>query len=294
MKTATAIILARAGSKGVPGKNIAPVAGRPCIAWTIAAAQNSKSVSRVVVSSDDHRALAVALEMGAMPMRRPAGLAHDTARVDDAARQVMEEVTWLGRPGRSAFSDWADEAVPAESPPRPDLRLVTDSADQPAATHPGPDQDAFVILYGNVPVRPADLIDRALRVLWETGCDSVQSYAPVGKHHPWWTARLGEDGEVAPWEGDVLNHGVFRRQDLPPAVIPDGGVIALTRAALALQIPGVAPGPHAFFGRDRRGVLNAEGDVIDIDSEIDLIVADTILRRQGHGAAASLAEDGGW
>lgn len=145
------------------------------------------------------------------------------------------------------------------------------------------DGGAIVILYGNVPVRPRDLTERALGLLASSGCDSVQSYSPVGKHHPWWTARLDDAGRVAPWEGGVLNHGVFRRQDLPPAVIPDGGVIALTRAALMLEVPGVQDGPHAFFGKDRRGVVNPEGAVIDIDSRIDQVVAEAMLREGAAG-----------
>lgn len=240
MDRATAIILARAGSKGVPGKNTAPVAGRPCIAWTIEAAQRSARVDRVLVSSDDRDALRIATSMNAEAVERPADLAGDAARVDDAARHAAE----------------------------------------PCGA------GNLVILYANVPVRPEGLIDRALALLAETGCDSVQSYQPVGKHHPWWTAKLDSSGSVTPWEGDVLNHGVYRRQDLPPALIPDGGVIALTRRALFMQIPGVEPGPHAFFGADRRGVENPEGSVIDIDSPIDLVVADALLSKRLKEEAA--------
>lgn len=230
--TATAIILARAGSKGVPGKNTAPIVGRPCIAWTIDHAQSSRTVSRVVVSSDDPVALSVGASLGAETIARPPGLAHDTARVDDAARHAF---TALGEPI-------------------------------------GP----VVILYANVPVRPLDLTDRAVDLLVSSGCHSVQSYAPVGKYHPWWIARLDDAGQVRPWEGDVLNHGVFRRQDLPPAFIPDGGVIACTPDALMLRV-GAPDGPHAFFGTDRRGVTNAEGAVIDIDAPADLTAAEIAL-----------------
>jgi CMP-N,N'-diacetyllegionaminic acid synthase len=234
MTRAVAIILARAGSKGVPGKNIRPVAGRPCVAWTIEHALRSRSVSRVVVSSDDPRALWIAREMGAQALDRPAPLATDTARVDDAARDALARVG-------------------------------------------GGSTDPVVILYANVPVRPADCTDRAVAMLASSGADSVQSYQPVGKHHPWWTARLDDSGSVRPWEGSVLNHGVYRRQDLPPAYIPDGGVIALTPRALRLEVPGVPPGPHAFFGADRRGIINPEGSVIDIDTEADLLAASAAL-----------------
>jgi hypothetical protein len=105
----------------------------------------------------------------------------------------------------------------------------------------------------------------------------------VGKFHPWWTARIDGTGRVHPWEGEVLNHGIFRRQDLPAALIPDGGVIALTRRALYLEVPGAPDGPHAFLGVNRRGVINDEGSVIDIDSTVDLMVADSILRETTGG-----------
>jgi CMP-N,N'-diacetyllegionaminic acid synthase len=229
-----ALILARGGSKGVPGKNVAPVAGKPCIQWTIEAAKQSTAVTDILVSSDDPKALAIARNMEVGTVVRPSDLATDYARVDDAARHAVQAA--------------------------------------------GGEAQLIVILYANVPIRPQGLIDQAVERLRTTGADSVQSYAPVGKHHPWWTARLNGSGEVVPWEGEVLNHNVFRRQDLPAAAIPDGGVIAVTRRALFLEIPGVPPGPHAFFGADRRGVINPEGSVVDIDSRIDLIVADTLLR----------------
>ncbi len=241
MNGALAIILARAGSKGVPGKNIAPIGGRPCIEWSIDAAAAASNVARVVVSSDDGRALDVARSRGIGAIKRPADLAHDTARIDDAARHALLECERRGM-------------------------LEVD------------ERTAVVILYANVPVRPAGLVERAVALLTSTGCDSVQSYQPVGKNHPWWTARVDPaTGVVAPWEGDVLNHGVFRRQDLPPAFIPDGAVIALTRRALMLEIKGVQPGPHAFFGLDRRGIVNPEGSVVDIDAPIDLMIAHAML-----------------
>jgi N-acylneuraminate cytidylyltransferase len=249
-RVAAAIVLARGGSKGVPRKNAAPVAGRPCVAWTLEAAVNAASVARTVLSTDDGELAVIARGMGVDVVTRPADLATDTARVDDAARHALNELAGL----------WP-EAARGGTP--------------------------VVILYGNVPLRPAGLIDRAVTLLVKTGCDSVQSYAAVGKYHPWWTARVEEhSGRVAPWEGEVLNHGVYRRQDLPPAYVPDGGVLVVTRRALMGEIAGVAPGPHAFFGLDRRGVINPVGAVVDIDSPVDLLVADAALRARATGPAA--------
>lgn len=242
---ALAIILGRAGSKGVPGKNFAPVAGKPCALWTIEAARNSKAVQDIVVSSDDARLLELAKSLNGIAIERPADLANDHARIDDAARHAVNVFESI--------------KVPLNS------------------------NAPIVILYANVPVRPQDLIDRAVQLLVTSGCDSVQSYANVGKYHPWWTARLDDSGRVQPWQGDVLNHGVFRRQDLPEAFVPDGGIIALTRRALFCEIAGVPHGPHAFFGLDRRGVTNPEGAVVDIDAPTDLLVADAILKeRHAH------------
>lgn len=245
--TALAVILARGGSKGLPRKNALPVAGRPCIAWTIEAALGAGSVGAVVVSTDDAEIAGIARGLGANVIDRPPALAGDTASVDDAARHAVR--LWDGHSGAGGVGKG------------------------------GP----VVILYANVPVRPATLIDDAVGLLITKGADSVQSYQPVGKHHPWWTARVDSvTGAVRPWEGEVLNHGCFRRQDLPPAFIPDGGVICVTRSALMLELDGVLPGPHAFFGREHRrlGVINPEGSVVDIDSGTDLLVAGAVLSRR--------------
>lgn len=247
------IILARAGSKGVPGKNIAPLAGRPCIAWTIDFAQRSTSISnpaRILLSTDDPHAARIGTDMGCTLIARPANLASDTAAIDDAARHAV--TTYEAQIKRQ----WS-----------------------------GP----IVILYANVPIRPADLLDHAVHTLTTTNCHSVQSFARVGKHHPWWTVRIDAHSRLSPWEGDTLFHNTYRRQLLPPAYIPDGGIMALTRAALFHQIADVPPGPHAFLGADRRAITTNESDVIDIDTPLDLAVADAILRQRA--SASSPAKD---
>jgi CMP-N,N'-diacetyllegionaminic acid synthase len=289
MTPALAIILARGGSKGLPRKNALPIAGRACIEWTIEHAVNSHSIGDIIVSTDDDELLAIARRWTdsdagrVIAMPRPADLASDTATIDAAARSALHAYE-----GSHSFSPrkrsggWAS----ASGDPRPTTNCSnTRSPLSPPASRLSP-ASPIVILYGNVPVRPADLTDRAVKLLVESGADSVQSYAPVGKYHPWWMARVDPDsGTVRPWEGDVLNHGIFRRQDLPPVYVPDGGVIAVRREALMLEIEGVRPGPHAFFGRDdagrRRGVINPEGAVVDIDSRVDLLVAEALLNKQG-------------
>jgi len=75
---ATAFIFARGGSKGLPGKNILPLGGKPLIAWSIEHALAVKRIARVIVSTDSHEIAAVAREHGAeVPFIRPEELARD-------------------------------------------------------------------------------------------------------------------------------------------------------------------------------------------------------------------------
>jgi len=78
--TSLAIIPARGGSKGIPGKNIKLLAGKPLIAWTIEAAQKAVYLDRVIVSTDDEEIAKVARECGAeVPFLRPACISGDLA-----------------------------------------------------------------------------------------------------------------------------------------------------------------------------------------------------------------------
>ncbi len=86
-----AIITARGGSKGLPGKNVMPLGGLPLIAWTIAAARESEVFSRIIVSTDDEEIAVAAREAGAeVPFVRPAQLASDTASSADVVAHVLQ------------------------------------------------------------------------------------------------------------------------------------------------------------------------------------------------------------
>lgn len=87
---AIAVIPARGGSKGIPGKNLRPLGGKPLIVWTIEAARKSKLVDRVIVSTDDEKIAAVAVRCGAEVVRRPPELARDDSPSEDALRHVIE------------------------------------------------------------------------------------------------------------------------------------------------------------------------------------------------------------
>lgn len=73
-----AVIPARGGSKSIPKKNIKDFCGKPLIAHTIELAQKSKMIDRVIVSSDNHEIIEIALEYGAeAPFIRPISLSQD-------------------------------------------------------------------------------------------------------------------------------------------------------------------------------------------------------------------------
>ncbi|WP_270255456.1 cytidylyltransferase domain-containing protein [Collinsella intestinalis] len=93
-----AVIPARGGSKGIPGKNIKEVCGHPLIAYTIDAARKSKYIDDVVVSTDSEQIASISNRYGARtPFLRPAHLSGDEARSIDA---LIHCVDWLSRHGQ--------------------------------------------------------------------------------------------------------------------------------------------------------------------------------------------------
>lgn len=144
------VILARAGSKGLPDKCVRPLLGRPMVAYTIDHARAARELCGCVLSTDSAAASEVARAAGVLVVARPAELASDTATVDAAARHAVE---W-----------WESQHA---------ARV-----------------DAVVLLYANIPVRAEGAIDRAIGLLRRSGASSVRTVAPVGKHHPDWTFRL--------------------------------------------------------------------------------------------------------
>lgn len=157
------VVLARAGSKGLPNKHLLSLCGRPVISYTLDHARAARRLTRVVVSSDCPlvRRLGTVHDFDAVA--RPPALATDTASVQD---------------------------------------VLLHAVDAMRAEH-GFHADAVVVLYGNVPVRPDGCVDQAIEMLRGTGCDSVRSVAPVGKWHPGWMSRLSGDVVEAVVPGSV-------------------------------------------------------------------------------------------
>ncbi|OQW67641.1 MAG: acylneuraminate cytidylyltransferase [Nitrospira sp. ST-bin5] len=113
-----ALICARGGSKGLPGKNIRFLAGRPLIAWAISQAKAVKRVERVIVSTDSEDIAEVARQAGAeVPFLRPAQLAQDNSPEWLVWRHALDFVK-----GDAGTYPEGLLVVPATAP----LRAVTD------------------------------------------------------------------------------------------------------------------------------------------------------------------------
>jgi len=232
-KRVLAVVLARAGSKGLPDKCVLPILGKPMIAYTFEHAKAARCLDATVLSTDSAEAARIAGQFGLEVIDRPAELAADAARVDDAVRHAVVEYE---------------------------------------RRHAGFNADVVVILYGNIPVRAEGAIDRAVQRLVDTGADSVRTVAPVGKMHPDWLHRLDGDRLV-----QFRPNSIHRRQDLEPLYYHDGAVIAVTRSAL-FDPKTAGDDPHAFFGCDRRAIVQDPLDAVDVDEPVDLLVAEAVLR----------------
>lgn len=94
MKSSTliAIIPARGGSKGIPGKNILSIAGKPLIVYTIEAALNADSIGQVFVTTDDEGIAAVAKQAGAEIIDRPPELSGNAASSETALLHALETI----------------------------------------------------------------------------------------------------------------------------------------------------------------------------------------------------------
>jgi CMP-N-acetylneuraminic acid synthetase len=113
----------------------------------------------------------------------------------------------------------------------------------------------------------------------------VRSLRRIEKQHPDWLHRLEDDRMV-----QYRRNAIYRRQDLEPLFYHDGAVAVVTRASLFTVDNDDA---HAFLGRDRRGILCADGPTIDVDSAEDFYLAEAILEKQRsehHGPTLAKAD----
>jgi N-acylneuraminate cytidylyltransferase len=92
-KSILAIIPARGGSKGIPGKNIKKVHGKPLIGWIIEAGKNASYIDRLILSSDDPQIIKVATALGCeVPFIRPSSLAQDHSSSNEVVFHALKKI----------------------------------------------------------------------------------------------------------------------------------------------------------------------------------------------------------
>jgi N-acylneuraminate cytidylyltransferase len=172
------IIPARSGSKGIPRKNIVPIAGKPLLAYSIEHAKASKYIERTIVSTDDEEFARVAAFWGAeVPFIRPEELAEDTV---------------LDLPVFQHALNWLRE-------------------------HENYQPEIIVHLRPTAPLRWASQIDEAIELLMANPkADSVRSVS-IPVQHPYRMFTIGNDGFLHPlMKTEYKEPFLLRRQELPP------------------------------------------------------------------------------
>lgn len=158
-----ALIPARGGSKGLPGKNIKYLNGKPLIAYTIEAAMKSRHISRVIVSTDDEEIARISMLHGAeVPFLRPVELAGDHSKAIDAYLYTVQ-------------------------------RLMTDE---------NICINEFAVLLPTSPLRGASDIDNAVELFISKKADSVISLVE-SNHPPTWYKRIDETGVIRDFFKDI-------------------------------------------------------------------------------------------
>ena len=158
-----AIIPARGGSKGLPGKNIRPLLGKPLIGWTIEQAKASKYITEIFVSTDSREIADVAETFGvAVPELRPAELASDTAP-------------------SSGFVVYTIEKLRKE----------------------GKEFDYIILLEPTSPLRETEDIDRSIEMLAaKPDAESIVGVCKTECAHPAFLTKI-DQGLLQPYQGDM-------------------------------------------------------------------------------------------
>lgn len=151
------VVTARGGSKGVPGKNIRLLGGKPLLTWTAEAAMSARSLTKVVLSTDDEEIAAVGRAAHLdVPFMRPAELAQDRTPSLAVLQHTLR---------------WFEER--------------------------GEHYDAVCLLQPTNPLRTAATIDACIARFVETGADAVVTVLPVpAEHNPHWVYFAAANGEL--------------------------------------------------------------------------------------------------
>ncbi len=236
------LVVARGGSKGLPGKNLRPLGGHPLVGWAVRAGVMSARVEEVVISTDDAAIAGEAKRYGVgHVIDRPAALACDTAVALDVVRHAA---AWLDEQGVS----W----------------------------------DALALLQPTCPLRlPAD-VDEAIQALADHGdADSACTLSRVDDAHPARLRRIVE-GYATQFLEQGGDHEGLQRQDHQPAYRRNGAVYVTRRATLERHASLYGPRVRACVMPDHRSVnIDTEVDLLQAQAifQSDTYAQDAIAWR---------------
>ncbi len=183
------VILARGGSKGIPGKNIIDICGKPLIQYSIEAAIKSNIFDEIVVSTDCKKIAKASKNAGALvPFMRPENLAGDNVWSRDALKHAVLECEKI-------YSKKYDYVV--------ELPCVA-------------------------PLRNEKHVREAFKKLVSTGADSVISVCQMSDKHPVRMKRIVND-QIYDFCKEFPEGEGSRRQDLEPCYIRNGAIYSMTR-----------------------------------------------------------------
>jgi CMP-N-acetylneuraminic acid synthetase len=158
-----ALLLGRGGSTGLPGKNVRPVLGRPMMAYPLIAANRSRHVERIYLSTDDEQIAGIGREYGAELIERPPELASPEALGEDAYKHGFHVI---------------QERLAAE----------------------GNELEMLALLFANAPTVSGELIDQGVETL--RADPSMDSAVTVSRYNMWSPLRarkLEDDGTLQPF-----------------------------------------------------------------------------------------------
>jgi len=182
-----AVIPARAGSKGIRGKNIINLCGKPLLAYTAEAAKKSKYFDRIILSTDGADIAQVGREYGLeVPFMRPAHLAGDKVANPPVVHHVINFLE-------------AEGFIPS----------------------------IIVLLQPTCPLRTYEDIDNCIEKLVKNNCTSVMSIVKVPDHYsPHWQFTKDNMNRISRFMGGSLKDKTYQRQKLPPSYVGNGAVYA--------------------------------------------------------------------
>lgn len=188
------IITARGGSKGIPGKNIKKLSGKPLIAYTIEAAKKSGIFDRIILSTDDKKIAEVGKKYGVeVPFLRPTELAQDKT---STLPVLQHAVKWL----KDNEGYWPDYVM---------------------------------ILQPIAPLRQPWHLKESLELLIKTKADSVVSVVEIPGHFsPYWAVIRDQNGLGKLFTGQPLRARIPRRQDFPQKTYANSGAIYIFKTEL--------------------------------------------------------------